>query len=496
MQSRTALLALCALLAWSTASQATASPTNYGISTDGLTDVRFTVEAPLDSIVGISRALSGNVVFDPDTLAFSEARMMIDPRSFQTGIGLRDEDLRDQFFEVQRYPEISMALQKLSRPSALALAPGSRLQSDLNALFTLHGVARSFVFPVALERSADGRTISMHGSFNVALADYNIKRPQRLFLKLGEVARVDVRATFIAAQPTPPSGSSVATRATLPAPNAAPNDKPMPAAAHPVVRKRLPRALLAKARKPSEIHFDYNYDTPEGRGERLLSDASIGGTGNAVTCTACHSTQDERFGFVEAGSVHPSRTLFDVSHRPDLWQGFAKTAGKASSLCAKMYMLKPVGLDEGKQADLEAYLNKISPDDVVPALDYRVLTLTKQTPLAHPTAGDSKRGQRLTQRDCESCHGIGEMRPPLTPGLYEPDYLVQRIRWLPGTDAHQMPPMYLDRLTDSELRDIVTYLAGDESERIFKRDRSSGASRAAAAVKASAEAPPINPRVQ
>ena len=37
-------------------------------------DVRFTVEAPLDSIAGISRALSGNVVFDPDTRAFSEAR--------------------------------------------------------------------------------------------------------------------------------------------------------------------------------------------------------------------------------------------------------------------------------------------------------------------------------------------------------------------------------------------------------------------------------------
>ncbi|HYV49113.1 MAG TPA: cytochrome c, partial [Myxococcaceae bacterium] len=69
------------------------------------------------------------------------------------------------------------------------------------------------------------------------------------------------------------------------------------------------------------------------------------------------------------------------------------------------------------------------------------------------------------------CHGKGRVRPELTVGLYEPDYLVQRIRWLPGRDSRQMPPMYLDRLVDSDLRNIVTYLAGEQSERIFKRKR-------------------------
>jgi hypothetical protein len=34
-----------------------------------------------------------------------------------------------------------------------------------------------------------------------------------------------------------------------------------------------------------------------------------------------------------------------------------------------------------------------------------------------------------------------------------------------------MPPMYVDRLTDGELRDIVTYLSGDPNDRIFKRNR-------------------------
>jgi hypothetical protein len=61
------------------------------------------------------------------------------------------------------------------------------------------------------------------------------------------------------------------------------------------------------------------------------------------------------------------------------------------------------------------------------------------------------------------------VRPPLTPGLYEADDLVRRVRWLDGHDARQMAPITVDRLTDSELRDIVTWLAGQEAERVFER---------------------------
>jgi hypothetical protein len=34
-----------------------------------------------------------------------------------------------------------------------------------------------------------------------------------------------------------------------------------------------------------------------------------------------------------------------------------------------------------------------------------------------------------------------------------------------------MPPIPLDRLTDTELRDIVTYLVGRPDDRIFQRRR-------------------------
>ena len=443
----------------------------YRLTDEPAPEVKFTVDAPLDSIVGVSRAVHGSVSFDPDTLAFGPGQISADTKSFQTGIGLRDEDLRDQFFEADRFPEIILGLQKISRTSASKLPPGGRLQADVTGELNVHGVTRSVTFAATFTRGADGATIAVRGSFPVVLADYGIKRPQRLFLKLGEIAQVDVRAVFAASESAPAPIASDTGAGQLQAPPKSMVALSPPPVARRFSRKSLPKAMAAAFKERVE-HFAYPFNTAVGRGERLFYDPTIGGPGNAATCASCHGTADERFGFLDNGIVHPSHSLYDAAHRSSYWQGFAPTAGKAASICVKMFMLKPdEGLDEGKQADLTAYLQKLSPDTLMPLIDYRVLALTRKDQLDHPTAGNGPNGRKLAQRFCEGCHSVGGERPPLTPGLYEPDYLVQRVRHLQDTDARQMPPMYVDRLTDSELRDIVTFLAGDPNDRIFKRNR-------------------------
>ena len=57
-----------------------------------------------------------------------------------------------------------------------------------------------------------------------------------------------------------------------------------------------------------------------------------------------------------------------------------------------------------------------------------------------------------------TCHLDGRVGPMWAPGLYEPDWVVRRVRRLDGHSARQMPPFTIERLPDSELRDIVTYL--------------------------------------
>jgi polyisoprenoid-binding protein YceI/mono/diheme cytochrome c family protein len=461
------------------APSASAAASRFILARTPSPEVIFTVDAPLDSITGLSRAVTGSAFFDLETLDLSSSRIVADPRSFQTGISLRDEDLRDQFFEADHWPEIVLAVQKLSRFSRNGLADGERVQADAQALFTVHGVTRSVTFPVELERhDIGGKTsLGVHGAFQVALADYQIRRPTRLFLKLGEVAQVRFDATFVR-QSTEGAGAALA---EAPPHTAQPSADTGPsfgapkrvAQRGPPVVARLPHRTAHKG--PTQPSFEFAFNTPEGRGERLYYDATIGGPGNALSCASCHSTADERLGFLQTGgTVRPAHSLYNGAQRPSFWQGFSSNAGNAGSFCARMFMLLPKGFDAGQQRDLQAFLLKISPDPA-PGLDYQALILARRSELTNPLKGDPKAGAKLTHRYCESCHAEGAMRPALTPGLYEADYLVKRVRWQQGHDSRQMPPMSIDRLTDSELRDIITYLVGDESQRIFKRNRAARA---------------------
>ena len=427
--------------------------------------VRFIVEAPLDAIHGASNGMSGTLSFSEEAWASGTGRIRIDLTGFTTGLSLRDEDLRDQFFQTDRFPEATLLFTGVQRVSAAALTLDADVQADAVGTLSLHGKTHPVRIPITvrLTESAGQRDLQVRGSFDVTMADYDIPRPARLFLKLGTVARVSFDASFRA--PGPPSvAQAVSASAPLPA-------QPASSARHGLgpplsLSVVVARKAQTTARAPA---WDFALTSPEGRGERLFRDATVGGDLNVNTCWSCHSVRDERNGlFDAAGHVKSNATLWDSGRRSSYWRGFAQTLDRAIDICVRKFMLKPAGASKEQLADLTAYLQRISPDVQAPE-DYTSLVLGRRTAIDRPTGGNAERGALLTERFCNYCHAEGALRPPLTPGLYEADYLVKRIRWIPGHDAKQMPPLSMDRLRDSELRDIVTYLVGDDASRIFKR---------------------------
>jgi polyisoprenoid-binding protein YceI len=426
---------------------------------------RFRVDAPLDAIEGSSAGLSGELRFDEATWAEGTAKIHIALSGFTTGLSLRDEDLREQFFQVERFPEAILTITRLERPSQGALVPGREGQADAVGTLSLHGKERPVRIPiwVLLTEDAGRRDLQVTGNLDVPFTEHGIPRPARLFLKLGTVARVRFEATFRGAAPTTPA---VALAAPPPVPTAASTRPPRLELSVNVARRpEKPRP------QPRAASWDFSFTTPEGRGERLFRDPSVGGEQNALACASCHAWRDERSGTLDLlGHAAPSSSLWNSARRSTFWRGFASTPEEATDLCLRRFMLRPAGGDPAQLGDLAAYLGRISPD-AAPPLDYRPLLLGRRTAIDRPTGGDGKRGAVLTERFCGRCHAEGAMRPPLEVGLYEPDYLVARVRWIAPHDARQMPPMPMDRLTDTELRDIVTYLVGRPDDRIFQRRR-------------------------
>lgn len=440
-----------------------AEPTTYMLTSG---EVKFEIEAPLDMIGAVSRGVTGSVTLDPKAWTTSpQAKIDIDLSSFRTGIELRDEDLRDQFFETSKFAKATLTLTALERASSPALVDGTVNEAIAVGTLSLHGVDKPVKIPLKVAPDPGGQRVVVNGEFVLPFLQHGIQRPKRLVFKLGSEVKVNVRAVFRAKAPAAPPLVATAEEAAANAP------PPPPVVALPVVEKPKPKWQFADT-------------TPEGRGERAFVTAKIGGEKNALSCKSCHSTADERKGqFEQPGNiVKPASTMWNAAGRATLWQGLAPSPGRAADICARLFMRRPDGLDAKVQGDLDAYVKKLATDQQ-PPLDYDVIHLSRRAPLVDAEKGDRARGKKLTETYCKSCHQKGAVRPELEPGLYEADMIASRVRRAPGSDNQQMPLFTVTKLPDSELRHIVSYLVGDEKTRIFQRKKREAKATAAAAAK-------------
>src|SRR5262249_42959700 len=299
---------------------------------------RFRVEAPLDAIEGSTSGLSGELRFDEASWAEGTGKIRISLTGFTTGLTLRDEDLRDQFFQVDRFPEATFTLTRLDRHTQGPLVPGREGQADAVGTFSLHGKEQPVRIPITvlLAETSGSRELQVSGTFDVPFTEYGIPRPARLFLKLGTVAKVHFEATFRGA---PPGTAPVATQAPPPSPTLT------------AISSRPPRVELAinVARRPEKpkaqpkaVSWEFSFTTPEGRGERLFRDPSAGGEQNALACASCHGWRDERAGTLDPlGHASPNTSLWDSARRSTFWRGFASTPEDAIDLCVRRPPVRP-----------------------------------------------------------------------------------------------------------------------------------------------------------
>ncbi len=423
--------------------------------------VKFKVEGPLDDVLGETRQVSGNLELDTANWAAGKGWVAVDLATIKTGINQRDEDMKNEFLQTARFPFALLAIDKLERPSAPKLEAGQTVEGDAIGTFELHGVRRAVRVPVKLKMDAD-RKLWVSGKIEVPFADYNVTRPQRLFIKLGDVADVGFEVLFApqaaaapepvaAGSPTPPSAPTVAT--VLPE---GPRPKPRPA--------RKPKPVLA-------VTYLFSGDEAKAKGERMFHSAELGGAGNKLSCGHCHAKTDERAGLNQRdGHARAGSTMFNAAQRPKFWNGFAPNVGKAANICQKMFM-KGTGLSDQQQAELTAFVQAISLDPA-PELDYRTVYRTYESTIRDPTGGDAVHGKALADQYCMICHLDGRVGPTWAPGLYEPEWVVARVRHLEGHGDDQMPAFNIARLPDSDLRDIVTFLTGPKvAPAVFDRKK-------------------------
>lgn len=157
--------------------------------------VRFISQTTVDEFEGVTDRMDGYVLLDAAQLTAqtggddTELYLEVDLASLDTGIGLRNRHMRDNYLEVKKYP---FAVFK-GRIETVRVAADGRAHVTAHGTFSVHGVDRER--DIACDATPAGRGYRATCSFPVLLSDHDIEIPRVMFLKLADEIRVELDFT-------------------------------------------------------------------------------------------------------------------------------------------------------------------------------------------------------------------------------------------------------------------------------------------------------------
>ena len=173
----------------------------FRVRPGGESKVVFVSTAAMERFEGKTNRLEGSIVVDSTALGDSvTVHFEVDVSSLDTGLAMRNRHMRENHLETGRFPRAVFDGATLLDSSGVVLNPGVQTAFEAEGLFTLHGVSRRLRVRVeaTYRATAEDRRIAFRATFLVALADYQISRPQFLFLKLAESQDVRVSGVAVA----------------------------------------------------------------------------------------------------------------------------------------------------------------------------------------------------------------------------------------------------------------------------------------------------------
>ena len=134
-------------------------------------------------------ALSGSVTAGASGSQAFDGSLVVDLRTLDTGIGLRNVHLRENYLEVGKGPGFDAATLSEIDPAQLDPdAPEGR--GSFTGLLTLHGVTRPVTGAVDVRQAGAG--LRVKASFPVDLAAYSIRKPRYLGIGVKDIVQVEV----------------------------------------------------------------------------------------------------------------------------------------------------------------------------------------------------------------------------------------------------------------------------------------------------------------
>lgn len=179
------LLAGASLIASSFSLQAAAKEFDFQ-DAKGINNVSFLLDAPLESISGNAKGVSGSVNFDPENPDAVSGTITIQTGSLTaTNDKLQEHMLGDGWLDAASHPEITFATKSLSKVESVKGGFTAHVTGD----FTLKGVTKELTLPVTFTYLPDmlgkrsngameGDLLVLRSTFTINRSEFGIKPGQ------------------------------------------------------------------------------------------------------------------------------------------------------------------------------------------------------------------------------------------------------------------------------------------------------------------------------
>lgn len=149
--------------------------------------VKFISDAPMEDFEGVTEKIDGYIFWEGDDLVNkSEMYFEVDLNSLDTGIGLRNRHMRENYLHTDQFP-FTHFTGKLT--TAEMVKEGEYAVTAEGTMF-IHGIEKQITVNGTILEVENGYRIQV--KFIASLTDYNIEVPQLMFFKIDENMQLEL----------------------------------------------------------------------------------------------------------------------------------------------------------------------------------------------------------------------------------------------------------------------------------------------------------------
>lgn len=166
----------------------TAIASEYQVDRNKENLIKFISDAPIEEFEGITNNIDGYINLPSfEQLNESQIYFEVDLETLDTGIGLRNRHMRENYLETDifRYAFFDGVF------NSAKLISDNEYNVTVFGRINIHGIEKEISISGILIKN--GKQLSIETSFEISLTDFQIDVPELMFMKINEIIKVECK---------------------------------------------------------------------------------------------------------------------------------------------------------------------------------------------------------------------------------------------------------------------------------------------------------------